>query len=222
MDPPPATRPPPKTSSIRGHCRLLAVLVHLEVQLLRLAADSRQKLIGIVLEISMRIKWNCLVAILLLAGAATAQSPEEDPFTIRKQPVQPGPQITAYLRYQLDHAWRLDERRKAAFSAIRTEEQLRALQASLRDRLLSAIGGLPAEKTPLQARTTGTIQRPGYRIEKVIFESLPGFHVTALLYLPDAPSGPKPAVLVPCGHSQTVRFITSTSVPGWLAWATWH
>ena len=41
----------------------------------------------------------------------------------------------------------------------------------------------------------------GYRIEKLVFESVPGFHVTALLYVPDAPAGPKPAVLLACGHS---------------------
>ena len=41
----------------------------------------------------------------------------------------------------------------------------------------------------------------GYRIEKVVFESLPGLHVTALVYVPDGPSGRKPAVLVPCGHA---------------------
>ena len=67
--------------------------------------------------------------------------------------------------------------------------------------MLDVIGGLPAAKTPLNARITGTIPMDGYRIEKVLFESLPGLHVTALVYVPDAPSGPKPAVLVACGHA---------------------
>jgi cephalosporin-C deacetylase-like acetyl esterase len=40
-----------------------------------------------------------------------------------------------------------------------------------------------------------------YHIEKVIFESLPHFYVTALLYVPDNSPAPMPAVLVPCGHS---------------------
>jgi hypothetical protein len=41
----------------------------------------------------------------------------------------------------------------------------------------------------------------GYRIDKLVFESLPGIHVTALVYVPDGP-GRKPAVLLACGHSE--------------------
>ena len=67
---------------------------------------------------------------------------------------------------------------------------------------IDALGGLP-ERTPLNARVTGVVQREGYPVEKVIFESLPGCYVTARLFLPaDAPR-PYPAVLVPCGHSDT-------------------
>ena len=57
-----------------------------------------------------------------------------------------------------------------------------------------------SRRTPLNARTVATLDRDGYRIEKVMFESRPGFHVTGLLHLPVTP-GPHPAVLVPCGHS---------------------
>ncbi|MFO7976943.1 MAG: acetylxylan esterase, partial [Candidatus Hydrogenedentota bacterium] len=48
--------------------------------------------------------------------------------------------------------------------------------------------------------TVETLKRDGYRIEKIMFESRPGFYVTGLLHLPDTP-GPYPGVLVPCGHS---------------------
>lgn len=44
------------------------------------------------------------------------------------------------------------------------------------------------------------MQGKGYRVEKVILETRPAFHLTANLYLPDTPP-PWPAVLVPCGHS---------------------
>lgn len=52
---------------------------------------------------------------------------------------------------------------------------------------------LPA-KTDLQAHVTGTIQREGYRIEKLRYESRPGLLVTAHLYLPDGP-GPWPLIV---------------------------
>ena len=60
------------------------------------------------------------------------------------------------------------------------------------------------ERTPLNAKVTGTIRREGYRVEKVIFESQPKHFVTALLFLPDSDrkTPPCPGVLVPCGHSK--------------------
>ena len=50
------------------------------------------------------------------------------------------------------------------------------------------------------AEDVATLQRDGYSIEKVIFESRPGFQVTANLYLTDD-EPPLPGVIVPCGHS---------------------
>jgi cephalosporin-C deacetylase-like acetyl esterase len=46
-----------------------------------------------------------------------------------------------------------------------------------------------------------TISRDGYTIENVIYESRPGHHVTANLYLPRTMKGRVPGVLIPCGHS---------------------
>jgi dienelactone hydrolase len=78
-----------------------------------------------------------------------------------------------------------------------------AYQKNLRLKFLEAIGGLP-ERTPLNPKVTGTINRDGYRVEKIIFESQPRHFVTALLFLPQAGRFPTPypGVLIPCGHSQ--------------------
>ncbi|PYQ46718.1 MAG: hypothetical protein DMF78_25635, partial [Acidobacteria bacterium] len=142
------------------------------------------------------------VMALALAGTTVAaqEVPTPDMLTVLET-VEPGPRITPYLRYQLDRAWRQDDQRRAAFEKVDTEADLLALRAQIRARVLDIIGGLPETRTPLDARVTGTIAMDGYRIEKVVFESLPGLHVTALLYVPEEPSGPKPAVLVPCGHA---------------------
>lgn len=113
----------------------------------------------------------------------------------------PSPQITPYLHHQVETAWRQDDQRLARLRAIRSAQDLQGLQKELRQKLLTMIGGLPQIKTPLNARITGTIQLDGYRIEKLIFESLPGFHVTALLYVPDGAAGRRPAILIPCGHT---------------------
>jgi hypothetical protein len=143
-----------------------------------------------------------LVLVIAAAVAGAAWPQDGDSFRVKGQPVlPPGPQITPYLQYQVAQAWEQDQQRAAEFAAIRTETDLRRVQARVRERLLLALGGLPQTKTPLNAKITGTIRLGGYRIEKLIFESLPGVFVTASLYVPDTTPAPKPAVLVPCGHS---------------------
>jgi dienelactone hydrolase len=71
----------------------------------------------------------------------------------------------------------------------------------VRTKLTELIGGLPSYDGPLHARVTGLLHSSTHTIEKVIFESLPGFYITANLYRPNAP-GRYPAVLVPSGHTQ--------------------
>ncbi|HKB39290.1 MAG TPA: prolyl oligopeptidase family serine peptidase, partial [Gemmataceae bacterium] len=73
-------------------------------------------------------------------------------------------------------------------------------QAELKGKFREALGELPAEKTPLSAKVVGRERRDGYSVEKVVYESRPRHHVTALLYLPEG-TPPFPGVLVPCGHS---------------------
>ena len=51
------------------------------------------------------------------------------------------------------------------------------------------------------ARVTGVVERDAYKIEKVIFESRPGFLVTANLYVPKGRKFPLPGVVGTCGHS---------------------
>jgi Acetyl xylan esterase (AXE1) len=133
--------------------------------------------------------------------ALTAQElPTKDAFQILS-PESPGPRMTPYLRYQLDLAWRQDEARRRKWEAIREERELLQLQQELREKLLEVIGGLPTEKTDLHPEITGKVQRGGYSIEKLIFQSLPGVYVTALVYSPDDHSQKHPAVLVPAGHA---------------------
>jgi dienelactone hydrolase len=136
-----------------------------------------------------------------LPGLAATETPPPGAFQLLPHPPEPGARITPYLQSQLDLAWDQDARRYAAFASVRTEAELLELRAGIRGRLLDALGGLPTERTPLNAHVVATIQGHGYRIEKLVFESLPGLHVTALVYVPDAPAGRKPGVLVACGHS---------------------
>jgi cephalosporin-C deacetylase-like acetyl esterase len=95
--------------------------------------------------------------------------------------------------------------RKELVSQIRTREQFEKRKEEVRRQLLAMMGGLPEERSPLNVRKVGTIDRGDYRIEKVIFESLPNFYVTADLYVPQTGRPPYPAVLQPTGHSLAAK-----------------
>jgi dienelactone hydrolase len=80
----------------------------------------------------------------------------------------------------------------AAFEKVRVERK-KELMRSL------GLDPMPL-KTPLNSRVTGTIQRSGYRIEKVVFESRPQFFVTCHVYVPDAAVGKLPVIVNVNGH----------------------
>ena len=91
-------------------------------------------------------------------------------------------------------------RRNARVAALESAEAIREYQAWARRTFLELAGPLP-ERTPLGLRTTGAFERPAYRVEKVVYESRPGFFVTADLYLPKDGTAPHPGVLFQMGHS---------------------
>ncbi len=106
-------------------------------------------------------------------------------------------QVQAYYERrfrQLDRKRR--EKLEAAISGGRVAEYVTRCRRSIRD-----LYPLPAAGTPLKTTVTGALRHSGYRIEKLHFESRPGFIVTANLYVPDG-EGPFPCVLGACGHSE--------------------
>ena len=72
-------------------------------------------------------------------------------------PQAEGPRITPYLAYQLERAWAFDAKRQERFAQVKTEADLLVLQDELRRKALAVIGGLPQEKTPLNARVMGSV-----------------------------------------------------------------
>src|SRR5438034_5853475 len=91
--------------------------------------------------------------------------------------------------------------RKRRVEHLATIEDVNKRRSYVREQMLKDLGGFP-DRTPLNARVVGVLERPGYRIEKVIFESQPHFYVTANLYLPKTGHPPYPAILYPLGHER--------------------
>src|SRR4029077_7665467 len=65
------------------------------------------------------------------------------------------------------------------------------------------LDGLPERAGPPPAKKSGQIEADDYVVEKLVYESYPGYFVPALLYKPKKVTSRRPGVLSPCGHSTT-------------------
>jgi cephalosporin-C deacetylase-like acetyl esterase len=128
--------------------------------------------------------------LLCLAAGLYAQSPLDVGTDLDAQ-------FSQYLTNIARQQW---ESRAVAVGKIRTPDQVRERQAYIRRRLLDEIGGFP-EKTPLNPRITGTLDRGDYKVEKLIYQSQPHYYVSASVFVPAHGTRPYPAVLGTAGHS---------------------
>ncbi len=126
-----------------------------------------------------------LCSAFLVMASGSAQETEPDPF----------------LRWMDRIAQGHLDRREAAIAEIRTVEDAERRKKIVRDKILEILGGLPDYNGPLNPRITGQLQNKSHTIEKVIFESMPGYFVTANLYRPNQP-GRYPGILLQSGHTQ--------------------
>lgn len=115
---------------------------------------------------------------------------------------QPAGSAARYRLFQEYLLRRAAEITRAFPGDIRTLDEWKRRRPELRRQALSMMGfdRMPA-KTPLQVRVTGSFERETHRVEKIVFQSMPGLYVTGNLYLPKEATGKHPAVLYLCGHS---------------------
>jgi acetyl xylan esterase AXE1 len=137
------------------------------------------------------LRLTALVTLIVVTGAISAAVQESGPLR------EPRQQLIASLnRVAGTH---LDGRRRAV-AAVTSRGAAERRQAAVRQKLLKAIGGLPDRRGRPSVKTFGTVEADGFRVEKIAYESLPGFWVTANVYVPSAGSGPFPAIVVAPGH----------------------
>ncbi len=97
-----------------------------------------------------------------------------------------------------------------AFTLLEQREQhiknlsTKADWANYQNELKSKFGASLAkfQKTLLNTKVTGTLERENFTVEKIIFESHPGFYVTAAMFIPKNLSKPAPAVIYCSGHTE--------------------
>ena len=90
---------------------------------------------------------------------------------------------------------------------VRTPEALHQRNADVRRKVVEMVGGFP-DRNPLGAEVVRVIERRGYRVENIMFQSRPNFWVTANLYVPEHASK-APAIISPCGHYPLSRMLPS-------------
>lgn len=133
--------------------------------------------------------WHKIVAALCVSMAAPAlwgQAPTE-----RQQ---------EYLKFIRVEAAKL----RAADKPPATREKWEQRRQEIRKHLQQAFGPFPEKPCPLEPKVLGVLQRDGYRVEKLIFQTMPGVWMTASAYVPDKP-GKHPALLAVHGHWRGAR-----------------
>lgn len=109
--------------------------------------------------------------------------------------------LNTYLVQQLHSQY---DKRKIAFNkALTSKTNTIAYIQSVRQKVKTILGALP-QKANLNPQITGAIQKSGYRIEKVVYQSFKNHHITANLYIPEG-KGKFPAVLLFCGHEDLAK-----------------
>jgi dienelactone hydrolase len=141
-----------------------------------------------------------LIVLVLFASAFAIGQEQEDLSVFWKWArwSNPGGLLITHLIEQADKYYDLRDREIAN---LKTKDEWLKRQDRVKAALLKIVGPFP-EKAPLNPRITGVIKKDGYRIEKLIYESMPGFFVTGCLFLPETVRGPSPAILNVIGHNQ--------------------
>jgi cephalosporin-C deacetylase-like acetyl esterase len=150
---------------------------------------------------------------LSVAGAAAALDWHVPAVAAQAAPAAGTPSFPALNRFPRmvqefyvarEHA--LHQQRLERLAALKTRGDAEAYVRTVRGRIRDSFGPFP-EKTPLNARVTKVLDRDAYTIENVLFESRPGFLVSANLYVPKGRRFPLPGVVGSCGHSANGKAI---------------
>jgi len=100
-----------------------------------------------------------------------------------------------------DLAFKYYDLRNAEISKLSSRSEWIKRQKYVKSILNEIVGPFPP-KTPLNPRVTGILKKDGYRVEKIMIESMPGYYVTGCLFIPDGIKGKRPAILDNIGHSE--------------------
>ncbi len=105
------------------------------------------------------------------------------------------------MNHLIEQAFNYYDIRDREIAQLKTKNDWIQRQQKVKEKLMRIVGPFP-EKTSLNPVVTGIIKKEGYRIEKIVYESFPGFYVTGSLFIPAKLKGKAPVVLNVIGHEQ--------------------
>jgi dienelactone hydrolase len=126
--------------------------------------------------------------------------PEEENLNVFQQWIKWNNPGSLLINHLMKQATDLYEVRDREISKLKTRSEWMKRQAFVKDKIMELVGPFP-ERTPLNPKITGTIKKEGYRVDKIVFEAMPGYYVTGCIYIPDGIKGKIPAILNVCGHN---------------------
>lgn len=117
----------------------------------------------------------------------------------------PASQLAPFNRFPaMMQDWLMDQvvRQEPEVNDWKSREDAERYVQDVRRRLRESFGPFP-ETTPLNAKITRVLERDGYRVENLVFESRPGYLVSGNLYIPSNLSAGdrRPGIVGLCGHS---------------------
>lgn len=103
-------------------------------------------------------------------------------------------------KQQCDISFQLIAERKEKILQLKTLDDWKIRQKEVRNTLNRIVGPFP-EKTALNAVTTGKTKGDGFSVEKLYFESMPGYKVTAAFFIPEGKKRNLPTIIFCSGHT---------------------
>src|SRR5688572_23791547 len=147
--------------------------------------------------------YSCFICLLFVTAEVFAQTnaKEEENLNVFHHWIRWNNPGTMSLHHLVREAGNLYNTRDKQIAALKTKSDWQARQKLVRNILNEIIGPFP-KKESLNPEITGIIHKDGYRIEKIIYEPVPGYYETGCLYIPDNLNGKAPTILNVFGHDQ--------------------
>ena len=143
---------------------------------------------------------NILFLLFFISGISSSAFAQQEDLNVFSRWVEWTDGKNMLIHHLNSQAFAYLDQRDREIAGLKTREDWLNRQGKVKEILLRILGPFPA-KTPLNAKITGVVKKKGYRIEKVLYESMPGFYVSGCLFIPEGIKGKRPAILNVIGHT---------------------